>query len=264
MKCTNCGLETQQDFLRCPNCDAEASLPVSTADSASGSILRALKDPLFLVICILMSVSCLLSLSAGSVDVISILITVFLWLTYAQSRKDIADAKHLRCVSGTVYAQYVINYVLAGLVLLMGVIFAVAFSFIVQSPDFTRDLLSAFIEVDDTTAMLVQTFFSASGILVLVIFAFIAGIILLINIFTMRYFHRFAQSVYQSIETGTLALKHTNAAKLCLFIVSGCSAIGTLSTLAASGLLDALSSATGCAITLIAGLMIQKYFSSKA
>ena len=104
---------------------------VQDASGRSGfadQLLPALKDPLFLVVCILLSISCLLSLSAGSVPLIDILITVFLWLTYAQARKDIADAGHLRCVSGALYAQYVIVYVVAGLLLVVGVILMLYFA----------------------------------------------------------------------------------------------------------------------------------------
>ena len=106
MKCNQCGFEAAQDSLFCPQCGERMVQDASGRSGFADQLLPALKDPLFLVVCILLSISCLLSLSAGSVPLIDILITVFLWLTYAQARKDIADAGHLRCVSGALYAQY--------------------------------------------------------------------------------------------------------------------------------------------------------------
>lgn len=129
MKCANCGFESEQNYSVCPQCQANTQ-----SNPAAQKILCVLKDPLFLVICILMSISCAISLAADNLPLINILITVFLWLTYAQSRKEIADAKHLRFISGAVYANYVINYVIAGLVVILGVIFAVAFGLIASNP----------------------------------------------------------------------------------------------------------------------------------
>ena len=104
-----------------------------------------------------------------SVPLIHILITVFLWLTYAQSRKDVADAEHLRCVSGAVYAQYVIVYVAAGLCLLAGVIFAVSFSFLTDHSEYIHTLLSGFSTLDSEELALIKNFASLSSIVFLVV-----------------------------------------------------------------------------------------------
>ncbi len=263
MKCENCGYENEQGYSFCPNCGAEAQPQTLSRPSAADRLLCVLKDNLFLVICILMSASCILSLSVDSVPLINILITVFLWLTYAQSRKGIADAKHLRCVSGAVYAQYVITYVLAGLMLLVGAIFALAFGFLANDPDFLDTLLSGFVDTTEYYAMIAQGLASVSGGLILFAFALIAAIMVVINIFSLRYIHRFAKSVYQSIEAGALALKHTKATQICLYIIGGLSAASALSGFATNQLLAALNSATSAAITIIAGLLIRKYLSSE-
>ena len=252
MKCTNCGFESELNYPVCPQCQAQAN-----PNPAAQKVLDALKDPLFLIICILMSISCLLSLSAGSVPLIEILITVFLWLVYAQSRKEIADAKHLRCVSGAVYANYVITYVTAGLVVILGVLFTVAFGIIAGDPSFLETLLSGVASVDYATVAQVLAFIPAG--LILFVFILIAAIIIVINIFSLRYIHRFAKSVYQSIETGVLELKHTAATKVWLFIIGGFSAVSCLS---ADGQLSSLvSNAASAAICIISGLLIHKYLS---
>lgn len=261
MKCIHCGFETQQS--PCPNCGADIQPEAASQNTAAQRILCALKDNLFLVICILTSVSCLLALAADGLPLLDILTTVFLWLTYAQSRKDIADAKHLQCVSGTIYARYVINYVLAGLLLVMGFIFAFAFSFLAEDPDFMDTLLSGFVDMDDSITAFVSMFASLSGGLVAFLFALISALVVVANIFTMRYIHRFAKSVYQSVESGTLELKHVNAVQILLFIISGCCALSALPALTSSELISGLSSGVSCAAALLAGLLIRKHLTSE-
>lgn len=246
--------EPQQEFTPYP--EEQIVTPVQTV---ADKVLPALKDPLFLVICILMSVFCLTSLSLGNLPLIEILATVFLWLTYAQAYKDVVDTKHLRSVSGTIYAQYVITYVVAGLLLVMGIICAVVFSFVMQDPDLAGSIQSAFLELDDTAAMLSGLILAGSGIIVMVVFVICAGLAVIANIFITRYIHQFVKSVYTSVDGNDLQLKHVTAAKVCLFIISGCSGISALSAL--PSMTEMLNSAATCATTLIAGLLIRKYFS---
>lgn len=259
MKCKQCGYEAAQNSLFCPQCGEHMVCDETPRGAFTARILPALKDPLFLVVCILLSVSCLMSLSAGSVPLIDILITVFLWLTYAQARKDVADAEHLRCVSGALYAQYVITYIAAGLVVVMGVIFAIAFNIVTSSMDgFWETLLSEVADAE-VAASLMAILPSVSGAVILVLCALVSGVIIVLNIFTMRYLHRFAQSVYRSIEQDVYALKYANAAKILLFIFGGFAAVSCLSALASNefGNFVANASSGGCAI--LSGLLIRKY-----
>lgn len=261
MKCSNCGFESDQSYSFCPRCGAaEAAQPVSCPSSAADRVLQALKDKLFLVICILMSALCVLSLSADSMPLIQILATVFLWLTYAQSRKDIADPKHLRCVSGTVYAQYVITYVLAVLLLVLGMVLSAFLGTLTSDPEFMESLLSGMVDTAGIYGEVAPLIASISSSVIMVIFALIAAVMVVINIFSLRYIHRFVKSVYQSVETGTLALAHTKAAQVWLFIYGGLSAASALSNLGTAGLIPALCSGTEAAVVILAGLLIRKYF----
>lgn len=248
--------EPQKEYAPCP--EEEIITPVQTV---ADKVLPALKDSLFLVICILMSVACLTSLSLGNLPVIEILATVFLWLTYAQASKNIVDTKHLRCISGTVYAQYVITYVVAGLLFVFGIIIAVVFSFVLQDPELANSIQSAFYELNDTAAILSGLLLAGSGILVMVVFAILAGLAILVNIFMIRYIHWFIKSVYKSVDAGILDLKYVTAAKVCLFIISGCSGISALSAL--PSMTAVLYNAATCATCILAGLLIRKYFSGK-
>lgn len=263
MKCDNCGFECQEAYAYCPNCGANTPSTAGSQSPAARTILKALTDPLFLVICILMSVSCIMSFAAEGVPLIEILLTVFLWLTYAQSRKGIADAKHLRCVSGTVYAKYVLNYVAAALVLVVGVIFTVAFGYLVSDPTILETVFLDLVD-EETYQTLVQVLPTVPSTLILVVFAAISAVVVVVNIFTLRYIHRFAQSVYQSIETDSLDLKHTTAAQVLLFIVGGASVITCLSALADGDISALVGSAASSGIAIISGLLIRKHLINEA
>lgn len=256
MKCTNCGFESELDYPVCPQCQAKTH-----PNPAAQKILRVLKDPLFLAICILMSISCVLSLATGSLPLINILITVFLGLTYAQSRKEIADANHLRFISGAVYANYVVNYVAAGLVVIVGLLFTVAFGLILGDPEFQETLLSTFTDVSaDSLEQIISII--PSGI-IMVGFILIAAVLVVLNIFSLRYIHRFTKSIYQCIETGVLNLKYVTATKVWMFIIGGLYAIDCLSDLSDGAFQSLLSNASICAVCILAGLLIHKYLSNE-
>lgn len=264
MKCSQCGFEAAQDNLFCPQCGERLTQIEAPTGVFSARILPALKDPLFLVVCILLSVSCLMSLAAGSVPLINILITVFLWLTYVKAQNNVADAAQLRCVSGAVYAQYVINYVVAGLILVVGVIFAIAFNIVTHSMNgFWESLLSEVADAE-TVATLMSILPSVSGIVILVACVLAAAITIVLNIFVMRYLHRFAQSVYRSIQQEENALKYTNIAMILLFILGGLEAISCLSSLVALQFGSLVASASSGGSAILSGLLIHKYLNQEA
>lgn len=266
MKCEYCGFENGQDFTFCPNCGASArsSAPAAAVvNTAAEKVLQALQDTLFLVLCILMSVSCALTLIQSGPDVLSILFTIFFWLIYAQSRKGIADAAHLRSVSGMVYAHYIIVNVVAILVIVVGAIVGLAFGALAGDPAFMNEFMSSLDSLPYDTAALVQSLASASGAVILFVFALIGGLMIVINMFSIRYIHRFAKSVYQSVETGTLALKHVKAAHGWLWAFGVISGISLLGDLGSGDLVLVLSSGASCAMPILAALLIKKHLMPK-
>ena len=270
MICKFCGFENGQDFSYCPNCGApahmdEAPIPVSPVpvNVAAKKILPALKDTLFLVLCILMSISCGATLISTGPDVLSILFTIFLWLVYAQARKGIADATHLRQVSGTVYAHYVIINVCAILLIVLGGILGLCFSAMVNNAAFMSELVTELeLELElgmyDTQALM-QLLPSVSGTLIFVIFVSVGALMLVINIFSIRYIHRFAKSVYKSVESGTLELKHANATYVWLIVFAVCSGLGLLEVLGSGDVMAIVSNGASCAMPILAAILIKKY-----
>ena len=255
MKCSKCGFEAAQTNEVCPQC-GERLIPEQAPISAlKAKLLPALRDPLLLVLCILMSVSCFLSLSFGALPLINILITVFLWLTYSQANKDIADASHLRCVSGALFAQYVLNFVTAGLLLVLGVILAIVFSAVSSGlPDLWGELGQ--FEGLGTIAQLLSSF---SGAAFLIICSLGAVLLVVFNLFTMRYLHKFVQSVYRSVEQDADRIKHAKAATIVLFIMGGLLAVSTLTCLISYDLNDGIINAANCSCYIVGGLLVHKH-----
>lgn len=254
MKCNQRGYESEQIFPICPSCGAQ-SQPVN----AAVKILPALKDPLFLVLCILMSVSCLFGMATGSFSVITVLLTVFLWLTYASAKKDNIPTNHLRFISGTVFAQYVIIYVIAGLFLLLGVVFALVFNALMDDTELMNSILSGFITSPADLEAFTEVFSMISGGAVLVIFALLSVLLVVANIFSFRYYHGLAQSVYKSLESGTFALKHVNASRIWFIITAIFAGIGILGSLLGNSPDASLgSNSADFGISLVCVLLINK------
>ena len=66
MKCSKCGFEAATNDVFCPQC-GERLIPEEAPISAfKAKLLPALRDPLFLLMCILMSVSCFFSIALSS------------------------------------------------------------------------------------------------------------------------------------------------------------------------------------------------------
>ena len=164
MKCTNCGFESISDFKFCENCGAPAPvLETAEPQGAENRLLSVLKDKLFFVICILFSVSAATAIVNGGIPVFNILFTVFFWLVYSQAQKGIVSAKHLRCISGTVYANYVVVNVVSIILIVCGVIIAFAIGLLSGSTDLVDSFSIDFGEFSPAFAAIPQALLAMSG-----------------------------------------------------------------------------------------------------
>lgn len=258
MKCNTCGFESEEQFSRCPQCGAEAQTAKVSENTAATTVLAMLKDKLFLALCIVVSFSCIMSISAGNLPLLHILITVFLWLTYAGAQKGVADADQLRNVSGTVYAQYVINHVLAVLLLVMGALFMVFFGAVASNVTIQKVLTEALSGVGVPTDLM--GLLSLSGPVVFIAFAVAAAMIILFNFLIYGNIHTFLKSLYISVQAGKLELQNVRKARTWLLILGICSGLGVLDASAApTAAAAALSSAASCATCILTWLLIGKY-----
>ncbi len=265
MKCKNCGFESEQNFEYCVNCGTKASdenfVPVEpvSLNPAADVILPALRDKLFLALCILMSVLCLLSLSSSGLPLLNILFTIFLWLAYADAQKGFANEKHLQCISGTVYAQYVIVNVASIIFIVCGVLFGGLFNLVSDNTDVIAefDLLLETLGLSqmDITQELIGVFGWIFG----AIFVVIGVIMLLFNAFMMRKIHRFAKSVYTGIMFQNPEFEKPETVRNWFVFIAVCGGINVINSITLANPIYMLESVCLTAIPIIVITLINKH-----
>lgn len=275
MFCPNCGSQMMDGTIFCTNCGSPMT-PRSMIVRGE-RVIAALQDPLFLVICILWSISALMQLTNGFFNVIPVLLTIFLWLVFAKARRGETPQKQLRCISGVVYAQYIIIYVLAGVMLLAGMLCLVfGTTFIgrggILLPDLSEFALKYLPEQFwDTFDVLGVAFFVGLGIgLILAAAAYVV-----VNILGFRRVHRFAKSVYENAYSDVF-LPDAKAARIWLMIFGIASAAQVPNSLlamvisgveygsASTGFVSLLASGCSAAVTILASILIKKHYSGRS
>ncbi len=222
-----------------------------------------LRDPLFLVIAILESVYVGLSLASGAFpSVINILLTIFLWLIFAKGRNGTPPTSQMRCLSGTLFAEYVISWIAIGaialIVLLVIILLAAGLSFA------EAEIMSSL--TDELTPMLGQfglssdmlSEFMTAFIIVLVIGLVIAiAVLVVITIFGIRPMHLFASSLYKSCENPDVIIVKRKATQNWLLVLGILSAVGAIGQ---GSLLAVLGNGSNAATLIVGSVLIRKYF----
>ena len=273
MKCFHCNHQQEQNFSFCPQCGAPAqpvapppvATPLITENPVAKKLLCVFQDGLFLTLCILFSIYFGIGLLCGNFSVIELLTLIFLWIIYGQSRKEIADANHLRTISGIVFAQYIIVYVLAGVLLLLGGILAACFGLIADNYGLFMSQMPPEIMRMENFEDILEVLAGFGSIIFLVVFLLCAALFAVINLFSFRYIHGFTKSLYRSLQKQVLELKYVTATQVVLFVFGALSGLSALSQiLVPDTFLDGLSGGIDCAVSIIAGLLIRKYFIENA
>lgn len=224
MKCNNCGFEYPNETEYCPNCGSHsASVQQNVPSNANvnhavQTVTQVLRDNLFLVLCILISAATLSSLFSGGFNVLYILYTIFIWLVFANSRKNPADSQLLRNLGGVVLATFIIDIVVIGMVLLAGIVIAAALNHIKANPEYLDQILSYVGEFDPQDIEQLKTALEFSGVLFLVFIVLFCAIGILIAIISYKKIHSFAKSVADSVQNGVLNLKAVTATKVWLIL----------------------------------------------
>ncbi len=280
MICKNCNFEFDAIYEYCPNCGtkgvddapiAQQSQPIqiepeqATAliNPAAERALAALKDGMFLTVCILVSAATLFSVLSFALPVINILLTIFLWMTYASSQKGLANPNHLRCVSGTVYANYIVINVASIILIVAGLLMA-AFS---RAVGFAEELVNAFNQtgidgLDEIFELINYQFIWVICLVIAIVFILGGGLALLFNILGMRKIHRFTKSVYEGIALQNTNVEKPRSVKAWLIFFGVCSGISALTSIA-TGIMTALSTGCMAAAAIISAIMVDKYFIDK-
>lgn len=275
MKCNKCGYEAETEFKFCPGCGQEAQessepvcgnqAPVYEAPAVNPIMQRLsymFRDNLFLTLCILISASLLFNVAGTNFPVIQILLTIFLWLIYSQARRGAVNTGYMRYLSGTVFAQYVINWVLVGILAFLGFV-VVVFSAVASGSEFMDYIAYALSEYSNELSGLTELLVSGAsfiGMLVGVILILAAGVVAIINAFGYRSMHKLAQSLYMSAGTGNFIVAKRNAAQVWMLVFGIFSGISALSAISVSAL-SFFSSGCLAAAYIVSYLLVKKYFS---
>lgn len=260
MKCPICNFEIEEGAKFCTACGAQVgAVEPDFKSTTADKILSVLKDKLFLVICILFSVGTAASLISDSLPIINILITIFLWLTYSSSLKNIADDKNLRRISGCVYANYVVMNVASIIIIVCGVILTIVFSIFGNTPEFMSSFTSSFEGYAINLNALPQDLLSIFGWVIGAAFVLLGVGMLVFNILGTRKIHRFAKSFYMAISNPAVELENTKKVKNWLIFFGVCTGVSALSSLTTS-LWATVSGGCIAAVIFLAVTLIDKYF----
>jgi len=265
MKCKNCGFEHEQDFEYCVNCGAKAIEDIPTPveavslNPAADVILPALRDKLFLALCILMTALCLLSLSSSGLPLLNILFTIFMWLAYADAQKGFVNEKHLQCISGTVYAQYVIINVASIIFIVCGLLFGGLFSLVSDNAEVIAELDLLFETFGLSQINITQEILDVFGWIFGAVFVIIGVIMLLINVFMMRTIHRFAKSVYMGIMFQNPEFVKPESVRNWFVFIAVCGGINVINSITLASPIAILESACLTAIPIIVIMLINKH-----
>ena len=262
MKCPNCGFEFQDDFKFCTNCGTEVKAAESQwVNPLVNKVLSAVKDNMFLAICILMTVSSALSVIGGGLPVINILITIFIWLTYTQALKGIADQNHLRSLSGSVYASYVVGNVTTIIFIVCGVVIAFLLGLLANGTELFNALESELGSIYPDNLDPAGILLEIGGWIIGFVFVLIGASGLVINVLGMKKIHGFVKSIYQGLSLPYGEASNPHGAKNWLIFFGVCSALSALSSLLTNPLAAIASGCTAAAI-ILAVVLINKYFLS--
>ena len=281
MICNHCGYQANEDFAFCPNCGKSVNegqqpagesnaqqpeqqvfqeAPVQT-DFATQKALSLFKDSLFLVICILQSVATGLSLIGKSFPIIGILFTVFLWLIYSQSRKNIVSAKYMRYVSGTNFAVYVLGWVASIALVVGGILLALLFAVIGSDSSVVDFFMNELRSIVGSYAGILVRLLYGAAVWFTIICVVAAAIVMLITYFGYRSIHKFSQSLYRSIECKDLIIVKRNTAQVWLLIFGIFSAISALGSVFGANMTGFISNGCTAGVYILSYLLINKYYS---
>lgn len=266
MTCPHCGYESTQPNTHCPSCGNTFAAPqpaVIGPNPMENVLFPLLRDPLFLIVCILTSVAAGLSfvLSDG-VPVLEVLFTVFLWITYAAASKNELSIKGLRGVSGTLYAVYVLQMIAAIFVIVIGALCIPSAFVISNNYEYAQGLFeTAEIEnfiiewiagASKTTALLLMI---ALGVLCIII-----GLVqLLFCLKGWRPIHRFAQSLYKSIELGTVDVRFADEAQLWLMVLGIFRGVSAASFVIRFDFTSFILTGATAALLILGSVLLKKY-----
>lgn len=278
MFCPQCGSDIG-DSAVCPYCSpqqsggAEYQPPMHTP--AEASLKTAFSGTLFLVMCILMTISVAFSfigaLTSGSfaIEIIDLLFVIAMWMVYATSKSadNALSPGGLKLADGTSLAVLVIGWVLFGIFIFFALVFM-----IVRFANIPLDLEDLYYAIYSYSGSVFEGMIPSISIissillsLLVVVFVIAAVVIALVNLFFFRNLRRFIHSVRGSAASGVLNIQKAKTVRIWIIVIGVISALNAVSNLfqmSEKGALSALASCAYAAAIIIAFVWIGQNFLS--
>ena len=237
------------------------------------SPFNSLKDPLFLTLCILITV-----LTALSFNVITLLLTIGMWMAYVSASKNESPISGVKLCSIAVKIDYILTWVASGLLALFGFLFvalsgAMADGIYEILTDSTladifesfgaEEALEEFFETLDEimfeTGMGLDSFLQILSITLGIGLIIAAIVCVIMNLVYTRNIVKFTTSLKNNLETRAPIVK-ANTVKVWMLVLAILNGISTLGSISSAGMLGLLTSAANLAMFIIAYILMKKYF----
>jgi len=175
----------------------------------------------------------------------------------------------LRNISGTVFAAYVLKWVVWVSVIVSAVGVAVVIVALRYSLNdvfnMISDNLTKIPEIPAFAVQIVKYFLSSSAASIMiavfsVVFILIGVCGILLNIFGTRTIHRFCKSLYESAFSGSFALRSPEKASVWIMVFGILQGVSALGALGSFNMITLISSGSKCAALIIISMMIKKVF----
>lgn len=249
MICNKCGRQCADGERYCPQC-GNTLTPDAGGNAVAQAFIAAFKDPLFMVMCILTTVSIF------SGNLMNVLFAIFMWIVFAKAKSNVCDISSMRCVSGTVFALTVIVWVAVGSLAVSGVACLAAGDSIAQ--------ILAYAEEISGLGTVAAGILGLTGAILFVVMLICAAILTLFNIFVFMPSHKLAKSMYQSAQNGVMTLTRAKYTANAMLVIGILDVISVLSGAGNGKIADLLFGLCGAAVWIIAFVWLRKHFLSIA
>lgn len=227
--------------------------------------IKAIKDSLFLAMCIVMTVSVALAF-----DVITLLYTIGMWICYASAKKEQSILSGVSLCAGTSKASYIISWVLAIILAVMGVIMIVcAVPLSAFGAEAVEDLRVSYEEFNEIFMVFLEPLITTSEISVsaFILILFIAGgiaaiisaaISAIIVVLFAKKLVAFLYSVKGNIESDA-PIVNAGTIRIWILILGIFEGISALSAMAGD-FTTGLGGLASCAAFIIGYQLMKKHF----
>ncbi len=263
MYCTKCGSEITENGKFCTVCGTpintnekppeEATVTESTfynvPQTPVEKMVNIIKSPLALAVCILTTVSTILSF-----DVLGLLLTIFFWTLYAKAQNNNLDIRNLRNVSGLLYAKIVINLVAAGFIALIGLL-AIPFSAAIMVAVEKAPIG----DLENYMKYLGSIGTGVTAALIIFVACLITAAILVAVTFLLRVpLHKFAKNLYMGLNNNEWIADNAVTVKNCLIVIA--IFVGLTTLFASSSTRAFIGNAAATANYIILAMLFNKEF----